>query len=62
MDGKMQFIYQFAEHSPRTEVTLSPESTLTEVVEQFEIFLKAAGYGFDGALDFVQEESNNGEI
>ena len=30
--------------------------TYWEVLEQFEMFLKGAGYNFDGHLDIVQDE------
>jgi hypothetical protein len=40
----------------KVEITLDTESTLTEVIEKFENFLKACGYVFDGHLDIVQEE------
>ena len=30
--------------------------SLSEVIEQFEMFLKGAGYVFDGRLDFIQED------
>ena len=29
--------------------------SLNDVIEQFEMFLKGAGYVFDGRLDFVQD-------
>lgn len=55
MEGSMKFIYQFDENAPKVELTLSPEATLTEVLEQFEGFLFAAGYRYEGTLDFVNE-------
>lgn len=51
------FTYQFDEKSPKVTVELSPESDLGEVLEQFEAFLKAAGYSFNGQVDIV-EDSN----
>ena len=61
MEGNMKFTYQFDENSPKVEITLSPESTLTDALEAFESFLRAAGYGFDGVVDIVNEneESEN---
>ena len=38
------------------EITLDSHSTLTEVIEKFEVFLRACGYVFDGYLDIVKEE------
>lgn len=52
------FQYQYDENSAKVTVELPPDSTLGDVLEQFEGFLKAAGYGFDGHLDFVEEEAN----
>lgn len=54
----MKFEYQFDDKSPRVSIELSPESSLGDVIEAFESFLKAAGYSFDGQLDFVEEEPN----
>lgn len=61
MEGNMKFIYQFDENSPKVEITLSPESTITDALEGFEAFLRAAGYCFDGVVDIVNEneESEN---
>lgn len=52
----IKFEYQFDKRSPKIVTRMSPESTLSEVVEQFELFLKAAGYSFDRKLDFTEEE------
>lgn len=54
----MKFEYQFDAEHPKVTIELSPEATLSEAVEQFEAFLKAAGYSFDGKLDFVEEETH----
>ena len=51
----MRFTYQFDENSPKVEITLSPESTLTEALEGFENFLRAVGYSFDGVVDILGE-------
>jgi hypothetical protein len=58
----IRFISQYDENSNRIEFTLPPDSTLTEVVESFEAFLKASGYHFDGVLDFVIDEDPNDEV
>lgn len=58
MEGRMKFTYQFDENSRLVEVTLSPEASLSEVLESFEGFLFAAGYRFDGNLDFYAEEES----
>lgn len=52
-EGKMEFTYQFDKHSPRVVMTISPQSTLTEVFEAFEGFLLGAGYSFKGQIDIV---------
>lgn len=56
LNGFMKFEYQFDINSPKISIELSSESDLVEVVESFERFLVAAGYTFDGQLDFVSEE------
>jgi len=56
----MIFEYQFEEHEPKVRVELSPQSALPEVLEQFEAFLRAAGYSFDGYVDIIEaEETDN---
>ncbi len=52
----MKFFYQFEEHEPTVEVILSSQSELSEVLEQFENFLRGAGYQFNGQLDIVEPE------
>lgn len=52
----IQFTYQFEEHEPKIEVTLSAESDLSSVLEAFENFLRGAGYQFSGQLDIVESE------
>lgn len=54
----MKFSYQFEEHAPIVEVTLSSQSDLGEVLEQFENFLRGAGYQFTGNVDIVEPEIN----
>lgn len=56
----MQFTYQYEKGSPKVVVKVpASDITLTEALEQFEGFLRAAGYSFDGQLDFVNE---SGEV
>lgn len=52
----MKFIYQDSKYSPKVEVTIQNDATLSEVLVAFEHFLKAATYVFDGELDIVDEE------
>lgn len=56
MEGKIEFIYQFNDTSPKVSIVLHPEADIVEVVEAFESFLKASGYQFEGQLDFVDKE------
>lgn len=49
------FIYQYEPSSPKVVFEMSADSTLSEVVEQFDLFLKASGYSFEGTLDIVDE-------
>lgn len=37
---------------------LSADSSLEEVLEEFALFLKGAGYNFDGELNIINEEKN----
>lgn len=52
----IQFTYQYDKSSPKVTVRLPSDSGLADVLQQFEGFLKAAGYSFDGQLDFIEEE------
>lgn len=52
------FEYQFDETHPRVRVEMSPQSDLSEVLEQFQGFLMAAGYSFDGNLTIEEEYKN----
>lgn len=54
--GKMVFFYQAGPHTPEVTVKLSPHTDLTEALEAFEGFLKAAGYSFSGEIDIVKQE------
>jgi hypothetical protein len=61
MEGNIKFSYQYSESSPKIEVTLPPDSTLDQVLESFGDFLRAAGYGVDGAVMIGDEEVYNAE-
>lgn len=39
-------------------MSFSGDCTLSEVLENFENFLRGTGYYFDGHLDFVEDEVN----
>lgn len=48
----------YGSHDPTTiEFTIDSEVTLTTLIEEFQSFLKASGYSFDGTLELVEEES-----
>jgi hypothetical protein len=49
-EGRIYFEYQFAEQHPKISVTLSPESTLTDVLASFQDFLRCSGYAFEGDI------------
>ena len=57
----MKFIYQFDKNSTKITAELPPDSSLPEVLEAFESFLKACGYCFTGEIDIVEEEPINHE-
>lgn len=42
----------------KIEITIGADSTLSEVIEKFESFLKASGYIFNGTLDIVEDEQH----
>ena len=52
--GKIRFTQEFDDR--KIEMEIRGDSTISEVVEEFEMFLKGAGYQFDGHLDFVDED------
>ena len=39
------------------EFTVPSDASLTDMLEQFELYLKAVGFNFDGNLDIVPEHS-----
>lgn len=49
--GKTEFYHQPEEGGPEVRMTLHPHMTLPDLLEQFEMFLKAIGYHFEGELD-----------
>lgn len=53
----MKFTYQYNENAPLIEVTMASDTTLVEAIENFEAFLRASGYVFDGVLDITEEEN-----
>lgn len=52
----MKFTYQYNEDEPKVEFTLSPEISWMDALQQFEHFLRGAGYLFDGHFDIVYAE------
>ncbi len=55
----IQFIYQYDKNSEKISVELSADSTLTEVLDAFSRFLKAASYQFDGEIMIMEEGEVN---
>ena len=53
----MEFFYQFDKDHPAISVRLSPSSDLSEVLVNFEAFLRAAGYCFPGEVDIIRDEA-----
>ena len=53
---KFSYENTYPEQLPTTvEFTVSSEASLTDMLEQFELYLKAVGFNFDGNLDIVPE-------
>lgn len=44
------------------EVSTSEHASLSELIEQFENFLRASGYSFDGYLEMVEEDDDNAGV
>lgn len=57
----MKFTYQFDASAPLVEFTLPSDTSLPEAVAEFEKFLLAAGYCFEGHFDIVEDESDPDE-
>ena len=51
----IKFEYEFDDDSPRIEMTLQPTSTLPQVLQSFEAFLRASGYVFNGMVDIIDD-------
>ena len=55
---KFSYENTYPEQLPTTvEFTVSSEASLTDMLEQFELYLKAVGFNFDGNVDIVPEHS-----
>ena len=54
----IKFTSQYDEHATKVEMTLPADSTLGEVLEVFEAFLKASGYAFNGIVDIVEDPND----
>ena len=55
---KFSYENTYPEQLPTTvEFTVSSEASLTDMLEQFELYLKAVGFNFDGNLAIVPEHS-----
>ena len=54
---KFSYENTYPEQLPTTvEFTVSSDASLTDMLEQFELYLKAVGFNFDGNLDIVPED------
>ena len=58
-ESKVKFTHNTG-NGGQVSVTLEDGANLSEVIERFEGFLKACGFVFEGELDFVKEEKDNG--
>lgn len=54
----MKFINQYDEDATKVEMTLPADATLGEVLEVFEMFLKASGYAFNGIVEIVEDPND----
>jgi len=55
---KFSYENTYPEQLPTTvEFTVPSDASLTDMLEQFELYLKAVGFNFDGNLDIVPEHS-----
>lgn len=52
-NGKIEFSYIMADGAS-VRMTISDETPLPQVLEAFEMFLRASGYAVDGIVDIVQ--------
>ena len=51
----IKFESQYDENTGKVTIELSSDTSLPDVLEAFERFLKATGYSFDGVIDIVEE-------
>jgi hypothetical protein len=51
----IKFESQYEEGMPKVTVELHSDSTLVQVLEAFEDFLKATGYEFTGSVDILED-------
>lgn len=56
---QMKFEYQYADGTPKITVELHKDVSYLEAIEQFERFLRAIGYPFDGHIGVVQDVEEN---
>lgn len=52
-NGKIEFSYTMSDGAS-VKMTISDETPLAQVLEAFEMFLRASGYAVDGIVDIVQ--------
>ena len=55
----MKFSYQCDEDAPKIEMSISPHSSLEEVFEAFEDFLRGAGYVLEGNVTLIDDSNND---
>lgn len=55
----IKFEYQFDGTSPKVQIELHADSSLSEVVIAFESFLRASGFSFHGNIDIVYPEDSH---
>ncbi len=58
LNGKIEFYYKFDDGHPEIVMTLSPEADLSQLLETFEGFLRAAGYSFEGIINITNEDGS----
>lgn len=61
MASKMKFIYEqdYPNQVPTsTTFEINGDVTLTDVLENFQLFLRGAGFYFDGVVDIVNDEAD----
>jgi len=56
----IKFEYQYDTNTTKVIFELPPDSSLSDVIEQFELFLKGSGYSFDGRLDLMEDANESG--